>query len=303
MLAYALMGTPLTSIEFERKLYALAERVADPVAGFFGPDSVTWRINRDSVTYVGGLRALLMQVAHPKVAQGVADHSDYRQDPFGRLFRTFDTVHDLVFGNLETSMTAATRLHKIHQRVVGELPEPVVWPHTRRYVANDPDLLRWVYATLVDSAIVTHRLFLPDLEPEQWERYYQESKIFGELCGVSLDDLPDTLANFRAWMRRTVEGPTLQIGDPAREIAEAIIKGPPIMYPLRPSNYVLAAGMLPGRIRQGFGLRWSLPVRLSYTFGVHAMRRVVRNVPLTLRSLPVARRAERRCAEPLRRAA
>lgn len=297
------MGTPLSSSKFEQNLNTLAKRVSDPVAGFFGPDSVTWQINRDSVTYVGGLRALLMQIAHPKVAQGVADHSDYRADPFGRLFRTFDTVHELVFGTVETSMTAATRLHNVHQRVVGELREPVVWPHTRRYFANDPELLRWVYATLIDSAMVTHRLFLPDLEPATWERYYQESKVFGQLCGVSPDHLPDTLTDFRAWMRRTVEGPTLQIGDTARQIAEAIIKGPPIMYPLRPSNYVLAAGMLPGRIRQGFGFRWSLPVRVSYTFGVHAIRRVVRNVPLTLRSLPVARRAERRCAEPLRRAA
>lgn len=297
------MPAPISSTEFERRLNSLANRVADPVAGFFGPQSITWRINRDSVTYIGGLRALLMQIAHPKVAQGVADHSNYREDPFGRLFRTFEVVHDLVFGDRATAMTAASRLHRVHQRVGGSLADPVPWPHTRRYHANDPDLLRWVYATLVDSAMVTHRLLLPDLEPQQWETYYQESKIFGELCGVSPDDLPESLPDFRAWMRRTVEGPSLHVGDTAREIADAILKGPPIMYPLRPSNYVLAAGMLPGRMREAFGLGWSVPVRLSYTFGVLATRAVVRNIPLTLRSLPVARRAERRCAQPQRRAA
>ncbi len=298
------MARPITSSEFAQQLDRLAHRHAEPVAGFFGPGSITWQINRDSVTYIGGLRALLMQIAHPKVAQGVADHSNYKEDPFGRLFRTFDTVHDLVFGDRETAMTAATRLHSVHQRVGGTLAEPVPWPHTRKYAANDPELLRWVYATLVDSAMVTHRLLLPDLEPHEWERYYQESKIFGQLCGVSPDDLPRTLPDFRVWMRQTVDGPTLHVGDTAREIADAVIKGPPLMYPLRPSNYVLAAGMLPGRMREAFGLGWSLPVRASYTFGVLATRTLMRNVPLTLRSLPVARRAERRCANPvLRRAA
>jgi uncharacterized protein (DUF2236 family) len=297
------MGQPITTSEFTRRLDALASRHGDPVAGFFGPGSITWEINRDSVTYIGGLRALLMQIAHPKVAQGVAEHSNYKEDPFGRLFRTIDTVHDLVFGDLETAMTTATRLHTVHQRVGGTLPEPVPWPHTRRYTANDPELLRWVYATLIDSAMVTHRLFLPDLAPVAWERYYGESKIFAELCGVSADDLPETLVDFRSWMRQTVDGPTLHVGDTARSIADAIIKGPPIMYPLRPSNYVLAAGMLPGRMREAFGLGWSVPVRVSYTFGVLATRTLMRNVPLAIRSLPVARRAERRCDDALRHAA
>jgi len=297
------MNAPISSRDFGRRIDALAHRCADPVEGFFGPTSVTWRINRDSVTYIGGLRALLMQIAHPKVAQGVADHSNYKTDPFGRLLRTFEVVHDLVFGDRDTAIAAATQLHRVHQRVGGTLPEPVPWPHTRRYMANDPELLRWVYATLVDSAMVTHRLLLPELGQDVWERYYQESKIFAELCGVTATELPERLPDFRAWMRRTVEGPTLHISDTARDIADAVLKGPPIMYPLRPSNYVLAAGMLPGRMREDFGLNWSVPVRLSYTFGVLATRAVVRNIPLALRSLPVARRAERRCTDPLRSAA
>jgi uncharacterized protein (DUF2236 family) len=290
-------------MDFERRLSSLAQRVADPVEGFFGPRSVTWRINGDPVIYLGGIRALLMQIAHPKVAQGVADHSNYREDPFGRLFRTFDTVHDLVFGDQERATTAARRLHAVHQRITGTLPEPVPWPHTKHYAANDPELLRWVHATLVDSSMFARRLFLPELSEEDSRRHYEETKIFGELCGVRREELPPTLADFRRWMRRTVEGPTLQVGDTAREIAEGVLKGPPIMYPLRPSNHVIAAGMLPGRLRQGFGLSWSMPVRLSYTFGVLAVRAVVRNIPQGMRALPVVRRAERRCIDPTRRAA
>jgi uncharacterized protein (DUF2236 family) len=289
--------------EFKKRLNALAARVADPVEGFFGRDSITWRVNRDPVVYLGGIRALLMQIAHPKVAQGVADHSNYRQDPFGRLFRTFDTVHDMVFGDQETAMTAALRLNAVHERITGTMDEPVPWPHTRHYAANDPELLRWVHATLVDSSMFARRLFLPQLPEEDWNRHYEETKTFGELCGIRREDLPPTIGEFRNWMLRTVEGPTLRVSDNARAIAEGILKGPPLLYPLRPSNYVLAAGMLPGRLREGFGLGWGMPVRLSYMFGVLAVRTVVRNIPLAMRSLPVARRAERRCAEREREAA
>src|SRR5919206_3013033 len=88
-------------------------------AGYFGPGSLTWRVNREGVLLVGGGRALVLQVAHPKVAAGVAEFSDYREDPWGRLYRTLDTTLKIVFGDSRTSGAASDRLRRVHSRVNG----------------------------------------------------------------------------------------------------------------------------------------------------------------------------------------
>src|SRR5437016_11697134 len=104
-------------------------------AGLFGPGSLTWRVNREGALLLGGGRALLLQVAHPLVAAGVAQHSNYREDPWGRLYRTLDTVTTIVFGTNEESEEAADRLRRVHSRVTGKADDG------RPYEANDPDLL------------------------------------------------------------------------------------------------------------------------------------------------------------------
>src|SRR5205085_5742513 len=114
-------------------------------AGLFGPGSLTWRVNREGVLLLGGGRALLLQVAHPLVAAGVAQHSNYREDPFGRLFRTLDTVTTIVFGATPDAHEAAARLRRIHERVKGVADDGTP------YQATDHDLIMWVHATLVDT--------------------------------------------------------------------------------------------------------------------------------------------------------
>jgi len=280
--------------DFSARLRLWAEAF-DSVEGFFGPSSATWKINREVAIYLGGMRALLMQIAHPKVAQGVADHSNFREDPFARLRRTFDTVHAMVFGSREDALVAAERLHRVHERVSGSLASPVAGmdPH---YFANDPDLLLWVHATLVDSSLYAYDTFFPPLPRAELERFYEESKTFGRLAGLGSDVLPSSLEDFRAYLHAMLTGPSIEVVPVAREIADALLKGPPLLYLFRPSNYVLAAGMLPASLRAELGLAWTLPVRTAYHVGVKLVQTVTPRLPPALRYIPSARKAERRCA-------
>ena len=98
-------------------LRSLGAISTDPREGFFDPNGPFWKVSRESVVYLGGMRALLMQIAHPKVAQGVADHSRFREDPFGRARRTFQMIHSIVFGTRETALRTAAALHAVHAKV------------------------------------------------------------------------------------------------------------------------------------------------------------------------------------------
>src|ERR1700704_720385 len=120
--------------------------------GLYEDDSITRRVNRENILLLGGGRALLMQLAHPKVAAGVDDHSDFRPRPIRRLRRTVVMTMAIVFGKRETALAAARSVNQAHGRVQGE-----------DYRALDPDLLLWVHATLVDSALVTYEKFVPPL--------------------------------------------------------------------------------------------------------------------------------------------
>src|SRR2546423_7567214 len=126
-------------------------------AGLFGPSSVTWRVNREGVLLVGGGAALVLQVAHPLVAAGVATFSNYREDPWGRLYRTLDTTTAIVFGDSDTSAEASARLERIHSRVRGNTEEAGGrFPAGTPYEANDPELLMWVRATPLATSLMDY---------------------------------------------------------------------------------------------------------------------------------------------------
>src|SRR5437762_14091808 len=161
--------------------------------GLYSDDSVTRRVNRENILLLGGGRALLMQLAHPKVAAAVDEHSDFRSQPIRRLRRTIRMTMAIVFGDRETALAAARSVNKAHGRVRGE-----------GYRALDPDLLRWVHATLVDSALVTYETFVKPLSAREREDFYQESKPLGELLGVPHDQFPASLRDFNEYVRAMI---------------------------------------------------------------------------------------------------
>src|SRR5436305_3812749 len=166
----------------------------DVMASALYPEgSITRRVNRENVLLLGGGRALLMQLAHPAIAAGVDEHSDFRARPIRRLQRTVRMTMAIVFGDGETARAAAQAVNRVHGRVRGE-----------GYHALDPDLLLWVHATLVDSALVTYETFVQRLAPREREDFYQESKALGELLRIPPADFPPRLADFKAYISRMV---------------------------------------------------------------------------------------------------
>ncbi|GIV98500.1 MAG: hypothetical protein KatS3mg057_3157 [Herpetosiphonaceae bacterium] len=281
--------------QFWDHLRSLAEELPDQNAGFFGPNSIQWMVSRERLLLLGGMRALLLQIAHPKVAQGVADHSNFRADPLGRGKRTFDIVYAMVFGTAETAIRAAARMRAVHIRVQGRLSDPVPALADPCYDAHDPELMTWVYATLVDSSIVAYDLFFPALGHDRWEQFYQESKLFARLCGIDESALPPSLDDLRRWMDALIAREVVTITPTARAVMRALFYGSPLSLISAPLNYMLAAGMLPPRIRQAYGLRWNWPVSVAFAGMVRAVRAVAGCLPERLRLDPHALQAEQRC--------
>ena len=157
--------------------------------GLFGPESVMWRVNRESVLLLGGGRALLLQVAHPSVGAGVAQHSSYREDPWGRLSRTLDVTRRIVFGDTDTRARAPrAACTGVHEHVQGTVEDG---RHAGEpYAAADHELLLWVWATLVESALLIYTRYVGPLKVSDVEAYYEEQKRFLAACGAPADTPP-----------------------------------------------------------------------------------------------------------------
>jgi uncharacterized protein (DUF2236 family) len=257
---------------FERGLAAL--RAENPVAGFFGPGSATWLVDREAALFLGAGRALLLQLAHPWVAAAIAEHSRALDDPIGRFHRTFGIVFALVFGTADEALAAARRLHRRHAGISGAMPaEAGPFPAGSPYAANEAAALFWVHATLVDTALLARALVLPPLVDEERDRYYDESRRLGILYGIPAGALPAQWREFAAWRDAMLQSEALTVTPAARRIADALLRGagPPRWY------LALTAELLPERLRAAFGLPFGERERAA---AARATRRVGRRYPL-----------------------
>ncbi|MBR1364228.1 oxygenase MpaB family protein [Bradyrhizobium ottawaense] len=270
--------------DLEATLDLVRANAAGPVAGVFGPDTLTWRIDREAVIFLGAGRALLLQLAHPWVAAAIAEHSKTLADPIGRFHRTFDIVFAMVFGSLDRALLSSRQLHRRHSMIVGEMPETVgPFAAGSRYCANDIPSLRWVHATLVETALMAHELVLPPFSVEERERYWTESRTFGALFGLTADDLPADWSGFTAYTAAMAQSDTLTVSPAAREIAAQIFSGARPW--LRPPRWyrALTASLLPERLRAGFGFELSERELRSADNALRWIRRIYPTLPDRLR--------------------
>ncbi|AND88252.1 MULTISPECIES: oxygenase MpaB family protein [Bradyrhizobium] len=272
----------------EKDLEAALDQVradaAGPVPGVFGPSSVTWRIDREAVIFLGAGRALLLQLAHPWVAAAIAEHSRTLADPIGRFHRTFDIVFAMVFGSLDRALLSSRQLHRRHSMIVGEMPGTVgPFAAGSRYCANDIPSLRWVHATLVETGLMAHDLVLPQLSVEERERYWTEGRLFGALFGLTGDDLPADWSGFAAYTAAMAQSETLTVSPAARKIATQIFTGARPW--LRPPRWyrALTASLLPERLRAGFGFELDERDIRSADNAMKWIRRVYPKLPDRLR--------------------
>ncbi len=262
-----------TVAEHRAYLEALAAKLPNPVAGFFGPESMAWQLSRETVLGLVVLRALFMQVAHPKVAQGVGEHSDFRKKPFARAVATFQAQQRIVFGSCDESIEVLLRIYARHVSVQGP-----------GYRANDPSLLFWVYATLIDSMFFAYRTFLPDLSTADWARFYDEGKLFTRLIGITDDQVPVRLADFNTWMQETISSDEIAVSQIGREIGDSLLNMPVRL--VSPLNRFLAAGTLPPKLREQFGLRWTSRRQRLFDSLARASRFTFAHTPQLLHTSP-----------------
>ncbi|HYK31237.1 MAG TPA: oxygenase MpaB family protein, partial [Streptosporangiaceae bacterium] len=196
----------------ERSAEAYAAAVPDDPAddGFFGPASVTWRSGADLSGIVAGLRALLVQALHPLAMAGVDQHSNWREDPVGRLAATSGYLATVSFGEKAAAERVAARVRKIHQHVKG-----VDDVTGRPYAASDPALLLWIHAALVDSTLVARNQFGSPFSAADADAYVGEMVVAAELVGVPRDLVPSTVAQLDAYIESV--GPELACTPAAKE--------------------------------------------------------------------------------------
>ena len=195
---------------------AVPEHPADD--GLFGPRSVVWRVNRDRCFPLAGMRSLMVQALHPLAMAGVAQHSTWKQDPFGRLAATSGYLLTTTYGDTASALAAAAWVRKVHVHVRGVDPGTGL-----PYSAEDPVLLLWVHAAMVDSIVTVAQRYGRILDAAEADRYVAEMVRFAEIVGVPRDDVPATVASLREY----IESVELRQAAPAALDAIGFVLDPP----------------------------------------------------------------------------
>jgi uncharacterized protein (DUF2236 family) len=260
--------------------------------GYYGPESVTWKIGREAAILLGGARAVLMQLAHPLVAMGVSEHSDYMSDPYGRTWNTFLLGQMLTFGSSATALRAARTINRLHKHVHGTLPAQAgAYSSGTPYDARDPELLLWVHATLVDTILLMYPLLVGPLSASELEQYYQESKASGRLLGLSPAQMPSTVRELLQYINDMVHSNRLAATPQARRLAQQVLfpPAPRTIRPLLHLNLQLTCALLPQPIRAIYGLEWGNWRQHAFDVSTWSIRTVMPHLPTHLRELPITR--------------
>jgi len=269
-------------------------------AGMYGPESEAWRLNREAFLLLGaGPRALLLQLAHPLVAEGVDQHSDFRGDPWGRLRGTLRSYLRIVYGDLGAARDEVRRLNRLHDAVAGRVADPEARHRTaaQAYRARDPELSLWVHATLVESTITAFDAWFEPLPRDRRARFYDETLPVGRAFGIPPRMLPGNLDAFEAYWASMLgpDGP-VHPTPTARSLAATVLHPP--VGPLPPSLYDWlmwpSLAILPPAVRAEYGIPWT-PLRAGVAGWLTAgMAMWAHRLPAAWRSMPQARAADRR---------
>jgi uncharacterized protein (DUF2236 family) len=267
--------------------------------GLFGPDSVTWRVNREGVLLVGGGTALILQLAHPLVAAGVSQHSNYREDPWGRLYRTLDLTTKIVFGSSATAEEASARIRHTHGRVRGKSSEEGgAYPAGTPYDARTHELVMWVHATLVHTSLLVYQRYVKPLTIAEQRTYYEEQKLLGEQFGVPVEHQPASFAEFNEYFDDMLAGDRIAVTDALRDVVDAVMN-PDLPFLARPvveAMNLATVGLLPEELREELGLPWGPNRRRLYEASRVVLAAALPVLPKLLREFPPARSADRRVA-------
>jgi uncharacterized protein (DUF2236 family) len=260
-----------------------------------GPGSITWQINREIVVVAGWGSAILLQLAHPLVAEGVARHSTFRGHPFAgfeRLFATVGAMLSLTFGDDEEAVAAAAAINVVHDRVAGRLEAPSGgFAAGTPYSAHDPELLRWVHATLLYALPRTYGLLVGPLPSAARDMYCLEATGMEALLGIPAGYLPSSGRALDAYLDAMLARGPIEATATSRALARAVLYPPMsgLLWPMFRPVRLITIGLLPPTLREAYGFRWTAREARALGRWAAVIRGVRRLAPPPLREWPAAR--------------
>ena len=250
-----------------------------PQTTYFTDAAMVRRVHREYVVRLGGPRTLLLQATHPVAFAGFFAHTGALDAPYERLARTAQVMDAIVFGPRAEADRLTRRVRAMHRRVRGELRQPAGrFPAGTPYAADDPELLLWILAPIVDSSLLVYDKYVRRLSRDERDAYWQDYRLVGEQFGLRPHEMPADIDAFDAYMAAMLTGGDLHITPQARELALQIVMRPPVplrMRPLLELTNQITVGLLPADIRRGFGLSWDPARSVALHGGAEYVRRVM----------------------------
>jgi uncharacterized protein (DUF2236 family) len=262
--------------------------------------STAARINAERLVILGWGRAVLLQLAHPLVAAGVAHHSSFRASPidkFARFQRTLGAMLAFTYGDEDTAQATADHINRIHDRVNGSLSEATgALELDTPYSAHDPELLRWVHGTLLDSTLRSYELFVGALDRATQDSYCRESTAVGPLLGIPDNLLPRSRRELDQYLESMMGSGLIAVGPTAHGLARDLLSVSPgalgaVELPVVAPYRLLTIGLLPPSIRKAYGFRWGRLHNMAFRAAVKAIRISRTVTPEVIAQWPPARSA------------
>lgn len=258
--------------------------------------SITWRVNAERIVLLGWARAILLQLAHPLVAAGVFDHSGFRGTPYAAASRLYHTVHamlSLTFGDEAARQRTIEGIRAIHRRVNGVLPESTgPYPAGTRYSAEDPTLVLWVHATLIESVLMVYEQLVAPLSTAEKDEYCSEAFPIAVALAAREEEVPKTWSELCCYLERAYAANTIAVGTQGRALARAVLSpsGGWLVAPATWINRTITIGLLPPRVREQYGMTWTTGRDRTVARLLSFMRTTRRLLPRAVALWPEARR-------------
>ncbi len=264
--------------------------ISDP--GYFGPDSLMWKINKEITVLFGGARALLMHAAHPLIAAGARQTSFYQRDPWKRLIRTLSLQNSVTFGTKQEADDSAVRINRLHEVIKGE--DEVTG---NIYDALDHEQLLWVHACLQLSSIFFYEKTVKKLTDDEKNLYHQENMLSAKLVLINIDKMPNTHSELKDWVKiKSKEKNYLRLTDVALDVKEIISGGPVPKHikPIWPFISFTAFHTLPEEFKNIYGIKTTKVSKILISFNLYFLKVTRPFLPPFFRLIPPARWAKQR---------
>ncbi|WP_028659942.1 oxygenase MpaB family protein [Nocardioides insulae] len=285
---------PVGRDDFRACIEEIRASVDDPKVGLFGPDSLMWEVNRRTVPYLlATSQAAFLDVAHPWIAQGVAEHSTLFTDPRMRARKTYNMLTSVVFADLPTVVRVSRAVHSLHTRVEGEVhADSGEFARPTAYAANELNALVWVHGASWYARLGMYERVVQPLTPAERDRFWQETKRYALCFGIPSDRLPATYADFEAYVADMLTNGQLAPSDASRRVMAFLAT----RIPERSRERLLAFNSLclPERVREILELPEESDATRAHYRRVLRMLRATRALPPAIRDLPPYREARAR---------